>query len=147
MECTRCNREVPDEADFCSYCGKPQNTKSARANLKKNNVYVSFHDGRYMFMVCSRDEGIMLDVYGELQRNLDTICVSTETDRNSNYCLFIEYPQNMRTFSAMQTATRRIIKDGTFSRISNILETFLNKNGYTKKLDPNDDAIIYEKYD
>lgn len=147
-ECDRCKRYIPDDADFCCYCAKPQNTKSARTNPKENEVYVSFNDGRYMFMVCSLNEEIMLDVHSELQRSFgfeNTLCLETASDRNRNYVQYLEKPQNMRTFSVMQKSAIKFIKNGSLSRVNSVLESFFLTKGYTKKIRPDDEAIIYEK--
>lgn len=142
MYCIKCGKEIPNDADFCCYCGKQQNEKNSRTASDEIVVHIRVNDRRYQFIAMSKDEGIMLELYTEFQRNydmkaiFDTHVISTMSDTDNYWCLYTEFPEYYNRLSN-RIAAYKFRRDDSLLKVQAFFRKHFLERGFKQSVDFN----------
>lgn len=65
MYCIKCGKEIPNDADFCCYCGKPQNDRTTQDEARY--MYVELGNSTDRLGFSSTDKSIIDEIHSALR--------------------------------------------------------------------------------
>lgn len=119
MYCIQCGEEIPNDAVFCCYCGKPQNDKVKQVNVKQ--IHVETHSDGTNFDASSIDKATMDELHQEFENAFGMKDVAYEY-KDGFYKL---YSTKFRMFSGDYKNIRMV---------PGFLEKFFIDRGFSKKI-------------